>query len=141
MAATYENFGVRFLYPENWQITDEQSAHARCEVSLQSPAGAFWSLHVYASRTDRQRLMVQVVESMQTEYDSLETRPVVESIGEIDAIGRDMDFFCLDFVVSAKARVFYSRDRTFLVLCQAESRDFENLEPVFQAITVSLLQD
>ena len=49
MPAVYEKLGVRFLYPENWQITDEELDGWPQSVSVQSPGSAFWSLHVYSS--------------------------------------------------------------------------------------------
>jgi len=41
MPAVYENFGVRFLYPENWTITDEVDDGWPCSVTVQSEETAF----------------------------------------------------------------------------------------------------
>ncbi len=129
------------MYPENWRVTDEQATPSEYEVSVQAPGGGFWSLHVFAHPTNPAGLADQVVQSMRQEYDSLESQDVTEVIGDAEAVGSDMDFFCLDFVVTARARAFRKGPRTYLVLYQAESREFEQIEPVFRAMTISLLRD
>jgi hypothetical protein len=50
-----------------------------------------------------------------------------------------MEFYCLDLLVTARARAVRTDRATYLVLCQAESREFERLLPVFETITLSLL--
>jgi hypothetical protein len=139
MTAFYDHFGVKFLYPENWVVSQEESAQWPREVSLQCPGGGFWSLHVYSTPDDPRELVAEVVRTMGQEYDNLESRPASEDLAGIKAVGCDMDFYCLDLVVTAQVRSFQLGDRTFLVLCQAESREFDELERVFQAITLSLI--
>jgi hypothetical protein len=39
-----------------------------------------------------------------------------------------------------RIRVFECDSSLVLLLCQAEDREFDRLEPVFEAMTVSLLQ-
>src|SRR5690606_38295341 len=61
MSAVYENFGVSFMYPENWQLADESGdAEAGPKtVSVNSPGGGFWALHVYEPAVDPQDLADQ----------------------------------------------------------------------------------
>lgn len=140
MSATYENFGVSFLYPENWQLADESADEAGPQtVSVYSPTGAFWSLHVYQA-ADPQELADQVKLTMEGEYEGLESHEAEEEIGEATLIGYDMDFYCLDFVISAQVRSLRVGSRTYVLFCQAETRDFERLLPVFQAMAYSLLK-
>lgn len=130
------------MYPENWQLADEStdSEGGPKTITVQSPSGGFWSLHVYQPAVEPLELADQVKLTMETEYQELESHPATEEIGEAKLVGYDMDFYCLDFVVSAKVRSLRAGKRTYVVLCQAETRDFEKLLPVFQAMTVSLLR-
>lgn len=138
MTATYRQFGVRFLYPENWELADEPSNDLPRVLSVTSPTGGFWTLHVYDAAAEPADLADEVLGSMKQEYDSLEWEEVKEQIGPCQAAGYDMEFYCLDFVTSARVRAFRQGARTYVVLAQAESRDFDKLADVFRAITLSL---
>lgn len=140
MAGSYDNFGIRFLYPENWELSEESPGEWPHVVSVQSPLGGFWSLHVYEPAESSAKLLSEVQQTMAQEYDSLEFEQISEPLGKIDAVGADMSFYCLDLVVVARVRTFSLSGRTYLILYQAESRDFDELDPVFRAITHSLLQ-
>ncbi len=140
MPAVYDKHGVRFMYPENWRVTDEVAGGSHHEVSLQTPGGGFWSLHVYAQPAEPEAVTEEVVKSMRQEYDSLEAQTASETIADEQAVGYDMDFFCLDLLVTARARAFLHDAKTFLILYQAENREFDEVEPVFRAITASLFR-
>jgi hypothetical protein len=142
MSATYENFGLSFMYPENWQLADESGEvdAGPKTVTVQSPSGGFWSLHVYQPASDPLDLANQVRLTMETEYEGLEAHPASEEIGSAKLIGYDMDFYCLDFVVTAQVRSLRVGGRAYVLFCQAESRVFDKLLPGFQARTVSLLR-
>jgi hypothetical protein len=139
MPAVYEKLGLRFLYPESWQITDEQFEDWPHTVSVQSPGSAFWSLHVYTADVEPNEAADEVLQAMRREYADLEAESVNESIGSTNAVGYDMDFYCLDFVVASRTRSFTHQGQTFVMLCQAEDREFAELENVFRAMTASLL--
>jgi hypothetical protein len=141
MSAIYENLGVSFMYPENWEITSASGQDETGQsVTVQSPTSGFWSLDAYPSASDPQDLADQVRLTMSSEYEGLESQPVTEEIGAAQLVGYDMDFYYLDFVVTAQVRSVRVGKRTFVLFCQAESRDFDALAPVFQAMTVSLLR-
>jgi hypothetical protein len=139
MPAVYDKLGVRFLYPENWRVADEELDEWPRSVSVQSPGSGFWSLHVYQAPVDPATIAAEVLQTMKEEYSGLEAIEVTERIGDAEAVGHDMDFCCLDFIVTSHTRSFRLGDLTFLMLCQAENREFEQLAEVFLAMTLSLL--
>jgi len=139
MTAVYDNSGIRFLYPENWKIDTEADPDWPESVSLQSPSGAFWSITVHPPDAAPDELNETVLQTMQEEYKDLEAEPVTEEIADTTATGYDMSFCCLDLLVAARLRTFFAAGRTFVLLCQAEDREFDQLEYVFRAITESLL--
>ena len=64
MAAKYKNFGVEFLYPENWDVTDECLDEWPRGVAVQSPGSGYWELKVYPSRVGLEELCSQAVQAM-----------------------------------------------------------------------------
>lgn len=139
MTAHYENLGVSFLYPENWQIVDEEPDDWPRGVSVQSPEGGYWELKIYPSLTDRDQLVNEVLTAMRQEYEGLESDAVSEDIVDVPAVGYNLSFFCLDLLVISRVRSLDVGTRTYLLTCQAENREFEREGPVFDAITRSLL--
>jgi hypothetical protein len=140
MPAVFENFGVRFLYPENWSITDEDDVDWPRTVTLQSRETGFWSLHVYPPRHETQPVVDELVQAIGAEFSDLEVLPAKETFGQTETTGVDLAFFYLDLLVEAKIRCLRTPSGTLVWLYQAESREFEKMEPVFQAITVSMLE-
>ena len=52
----------------------------------------------------------------------------------------DLAFFYLDLTSTALVRSFATDEATYLLLCQAEDREFAEVEAVFRAMTRSLLK-
>src|SRR5688572_29094486 len=82
MPAIYENFGVRFLYPENWSITDEVDDDWPRSVTVQSRDTGFWSLHVYPAGQEFKPIVKELIAAIQTEFTDIEVLPVKETFGE-----------------------------------------------------------
>jgi hypothetical protein len=143
MPAIYEDRGVRFLYPDNWQLMDVETSGWPRTVTVQSPNTAFWSLHVYPPRQELRPLVMEVVESIQSSFpdQELEVLPASEVVGDAEAKGVDVSFFYLDLLVEARIRTIKTPSFTLIWHYQAESRELEELEQVFLAIASSLLQN
>jgi hypothetical protein len=139
MVATYHNHGIHFVYPDNWELAEEDFQGSPRVITLQSGDSGFWTVHVYDRDEDPLPLLHEVERTMQQEYDSLEAERLSEQLGGFPAAGCNMEFYCLDLLVTARARAVRTDRATYLVLCQAESREFERLLPVFETITLSLL--
>ncbi len=139
MPNTYDKLGIRFLYPDNWVLDEEDSPTGSPSVTVQSPGGAFWSLAIHSPTTDPCALAEAALEALQVEYQDSESEAVTERIGGQSIDGYDFHFFYLDFVSTAAIRGFRTTNASCLVLCQAEDREFDELGVVFRAITTSLL--
>ena len=140
MPAVFEKFGVRFLYPENWSITDIDDDSWPRSVTLQSNDTGFWSLHVYPPLDQAKPVVDELVSAIRDEFSDLEVLPAEETLDDTPAAGVDIAFFYLDLLVEAKIRYVQTPSNTLVWHYQAESREFEQVEPVFQAIAVSLLR-
>jgi hypothetical protein len=140
MPAVFEQFGVRLLYPENWSFCDLELDEWPRSVTLQTPHTGFWTLHVYPPLHEVDESVNELIAGIGEEFGELEVLPATETLGETKTTGVDIAFFYLDLLVEAKIRHVQTPSATLLWHYQAESREFEALEPVFQAIAVSMLQ-
>jgi len=140
MTATYRNFGVEFLYPENWSVTEEQTSGWPRSVALQSPDGSFFVLQAHPS-TPPLELANEVLKTMKEEYAALEAEPAIEQVEDIDLIGYDLNFYYLDLLISARVRSVPIGECTYVWFFQGESRDFDQMTPVFLAIETGLLRN
>ena len=143
MIAHYEKPGIRFAYPENWSIVDEQLDQWPQGVAVQSPQGSYWDLRIFPSRIGLGEVSDQALDAMRQEYADLESEAVTEELfnSSVTAVGYNLEFFCLNLLVTSRIRSFYVGSRTLLLVCQAENREFDRQRLVFDAITKSLLDD
>lgn len=139
MPAVFDKLGIRFQYPENWTLETESSTPDRPSISVYSPSGGFWTVMAHRPDVEPQELASAAVDAMKKEYDELDSEPADEQIGGVELAGFDLNFYCLDLTNSARIRAFSTQRASYLVICQAEDREFEELAPVFHAITTSLL--
>lgn len=140
MTAKYEQLGIRFLYPENWELDNQLDASDPWSVSVHSPSGAFWSVAVYENEDDAASIGSKSLKAVEEEYKEsyFESEPIQEDIAGHKAIGYDLRFYYLDFLISASLRSLRFDDRCCVILCQGEDRDFDENQQVFRAITHSL---
>jgi hypothetical protein len=140
MPAVYQDFGVRFLYPENWSVLDEETDEWPRTVTLQSQETGFWTLQAYPPQFDAKQAVLAVINSIRDVYPDLEVLPAKQTVGDAEAKGVDIAFFYLDLLVEARIRTVKTPAALLLWHYQAESREFDRVEAVFQAIATSLLQ-
>jgi len=141
MPAKYQHPGLRFEYPENWMLIEEDLSAIRASVTVYSPGGAFWSVALHPRDASPLELAEAVVQAMREEYNDLDVEEVRETTAGHELIGYDLSFFCLDFTNTAKIRTLRTRYGTYTFFYQGEDREFESLEAVFRAMTTSLLRN
>lgn len=140
MPALYEHQGIRFYYPDNWSLIDEGFQEWPHSITVQSEETSFWSLHVYPARQPVEEVIDTVIDTIREVYPDLEILEGREVIGDVETRGVDVCFFFLDLLVEAKIRAIRTPTYTLVWHYQAESREFEKMEPVFRAMATSLLQ-
>ena len=141
MFSVYDKQGVKLAYPENWVLADEtpDEGEARLQLSIASPATAFWTLAVYEGAHDLHSLASQALDALKAEYPDAEPSDVEQELAGVDLVGHDVNFICLDLTITAQVRAFLRNGDTYLVFAQAEDRELEQAAAVFDAITMSLL--
>lgn len=143
MPATFEGFGVRFLYPENWTQLPRQEDESETGVTLEMPGGGFVSLEmVPLTRTD-DIVIEEISQSLRENYDDVEQEPIDLPLLADDDRAWDFRFYYLDLMVVSRAVLMEppmaTRQDTplagrLLFQAQAESREFDANEPVMMAI-------
>lgn len=141
MPKTYDRMGLRFQYPDNWTIDEDEALAGNHSVSVYSPTGAFWSVALHPRSTSLQQLADAALKAMQEEYQDVESEPVEETLAGAEAIGHDINFCYLDLTNTATVRCLNRGLFALAIFCQAEDRDYAELGPVFQAMTHSVLTE
>lgn len=139
MPAVYQSTGFKFLYPENWSITEEEIEDWPRNVTVQSPESSFWTLQVFPPGHEPREVVKELIAGLQEIYGEVEVLPIKETLADTETKGVDLAFFYLDLLVESKIRTLKTPSGTLVWQYQAESREFDKMEPVFQAIATSLL--
>jgi hypothetical protein len=140
MPATFDNLGITFQYPDNWQLDEEEMRAGQSAVTVFSPGGAFWSVAMHTTSADPARMAQAALDAMRKEYDDLEAEPVNETIAGHVLIGFDLNFFYLDLTNTARIRSLRAGGTTYTIFYQAEDGEYCEIGLVFAAMTVSLLR-
>lgn len=131
-----EGLGLSFLYPDNWKSTEEELPDA---ISIESPEGAFLAV-TRLQGIDLETPIEKAKQTMEAEYDQIEQEPVHKRIGDKQLIGVTQRFVYLDLIVTSHLLAFTSNGCTYLIQIQAEDRDMNRLEQVFEAVLTSICQ-
>lgn len=140
MPAQYDRNGLKFMYPENWVLSDQGDTDLPRAVSLETPEGGMWSAHFYDAQTDPDFLIKDTVTTLEETYPDLEVTPSEHVFPEFSGTAVDTIFFCLDFLVRIKLMTLQTSDYQIMVWYQAEDRDFEKQSLIFHAVTTSMMQ-
>lgn len=141
MPAQFQRLGIAFQYPENWTLDDSDARAGRESVTVYSPGGAFWCVTLHPPSADLTKLVKGVVDAMKEEYADAEVEEVEETVAGHELVGTDLSFFYLDLTSTAQIRGIRIGEHTYTVFCQGEDREFARVRAVFQAMTVSLLNE
>ena len=139
MPSIFDKSGVTFQYPENWVLEVDDAQPGAIAATVIGPTGAFWSVAMHPRDADLKALTDAALDAMRQEYPSLEAEPVEESVQGHELIGHDLDFFYVDLVGKASVRAVRLPWTTFTIHGQCEDRESSEIEPVFRAMTYSLL--
>jgi hypothetical protein len=140
MPLQFEDRGVRFQYPEGWQLEREES-DSGWSVTVQSPQTAFLVISVNEEMPSVDEVAETTLEALRSEYPELEAEECVDTLAGQPAVGHDMQFFSFDLTNTCRARTIYTDSGTMLVMWQANDLELPAYEPVLRAICASLEVD
>ncbi len=140
MPKQYDDHGVQFIYPDNWQLEVTASPELIADINLQSEGSCIWSVKILSSEYDLVDAMNQIVNGLTDGVEEVETNPIETELVGWDLRGVELNFFYLDFLVSARIVVARQQKKYLIFLAQGETQEFDKTSQVFAAITTSLLQ-
>lgn len=141
MPATFDQFGLRFDYPDNWSVEQGDDFDGDQQVVVSSPHTAFWQLSKHPVGTELEPLFDEVLSALRSEYQEIEVDPVDEVIEGQLVTGFSVNFFCLDLTSTCWVLGFETPEANYLLICQAEDREFDQVELVFRAMLSSVLRN
>lgn len=136
----FDRFGLTFDYPDNWSLDTEDAEGRFATASVQSPGGAFWTVSGHAPGGDPAELVKAFVTQMKEEYQELDAEAAESEVAGRRLPGCDLNFYCLDLTNTAEVRTLATPTAIYLIIAQAEDREWEEVAPVFTAITTSFVR-
>ncbi len=136
MPKKFEDLGLSFLYPDNWNTAEDQDSQA---MMIESPDGAFLSV-TRLEDIDAETSIEQARVAMEGEYEEVEQESISREIGDRRLVGVTQRFVYLDLIVTSHLLAFPGNRCTYLVQMQAEDRDMTRLQQVFDAMLISMCQ-
>src|SRR4051794_9878877 len=109
--AQFDESGIRFQYPENWQLEREEHENG-WTVSVQSPETAFLLISINGDCPDAGEMTDTVLEAMRGDYADLEADECVDSLAGQPAVGHEMHFMSLDLTNTCWTRGIYCPEGT-----------------------------
>jgi hypothetical protein len=137
MVKTFEEDGISFQYPDNWQLEREE-ADGGWTVSVQSPGTAFLVVSFDEGMPPAEDVAETALEALRSEYPELEAEDQVETLAGQMAVGHDIRFFSFDLTNTCWTRSFLTDEGTVLVMCQTNDLELDTNGPVLKAICASL---
>lgn len=135
----FDHLGLAFDYPENWSVEIDDTSADRPAVTVTTPDGGFWSVSGQPPGTPAARLAEAVVRQMRSEYRDIDSEAASDLVAGRRLAGWDLNFYCLDLTNTAQVRAVETPAATYLLLAQAEDREWDRVAPVFAAMTASFM--
>ena len=134
MPATFDSFGMKFMYPDNWVVSPRSPEDAEEGLTLELPGGGFFSVEFDDGELTDEEILQKVNSAIAEEYEEIESEEVPG--GELSGDERAVDFrfFYLDLLVVSRVILLGHHGRRMIIQFQAESRDFDANEMVLEAI-------
>lgn len=136
----FHRLGLQFDHPDNWVVDTDDAEGRFATATVYAPGGAFWSVSGHAAGGDPRELAAAVVSQMKQEYQELDAEPAEDELAGRRLPGFDLNFYCLDLTNTAQVRTVTTPEAIYLILCQAEDREWAVVSPVFAAITTSFVK-
>jgi hypothetical protein len=140
MSLQFERSGVRFQYPDDWTLEQEENDNGWL-ATVSSPETAFLLVSYHTDVDDPAGLADMALEAMRESYPELESETVMETLAGLPAIGHDVDFVALDLTNSCRIRSLAGPEGCLLLLSQCTDEELSGNGNALRAIGASLSVD
>lgn len=137
MPSTFDDFGLRFLYPDNWNIQSRESDETSEGVTLEMPRGGFYTVTKYRDAPPLDVVLEKFATTLRAEYPEIEAEEVGDRDDD-DSETLEFRFYYLDLLIVARVMAMSIADQTLVIHIQAESHEFDAGEKVFDAMLKSI---
>ena len=138
MPVTFDSFGVKFLYPDNWTEVDRPEEEGKEGVTLELPSGGFFAIERVSTDDLAERVIEDVADSFAEDYGDVE-REEIHLGGSVEQeTAVEFRFYYLDLLIISRLAIVEVNGMKLVVQMQAESRDFDENERVFAALLQQL---
>ncbi|EKJ99077.1 hypothetical protein RBSH_05544 [Rhodopirellula baltica SH28] len=143
MPATFEGFGLKLLYPDNWTLVERAEDEGDQGATFDLPGGGFVSLETLPITREDEVVLGEIDQMLRGQYEDLERDNVTLPGASEGERAVDLRFYYLDLVVMSRVVLLDAPAPTreqmpiagrILAQLQAEMSDFEAAEQVFNAI-------
>ncbi|MHC4875644.1 MAG: hypothetical protein ACYTGL_04040 [Planctomycetota bacterium] len=133
----YETHGVRFEYPDGWEISIDES-EGQTAVTVEGPGTAFWTLSLISERPPAEEIIESALQCFEEEYSNVDVYEVDDRICLLPTIARNLDVISLDLVSKVGLRVCETDEFSIFTMYQLAETETESTERALQAINASL---
>lgn len=137
----YTQYGIRFEYPEDWQMDDGEAADART-ITVNSGETSFWCLSIFEDCPSIESVLDAAIAAFEEEYEEVDVSATEEthldSFVDQEIVARDVEFVCLELVNTACLRAIAAEQFTLLVLYQGTDFELAQTGRTLERITESL---
>lgn len=133
----YTGLGITTLYPESWKAEENLESQT---VTIESPEGAFIAISRLDDPGQLEGAMKQARATMEEEYDEVEQEVFSKALADVELSGITQRFAYLDLIITSHLTTFVVGGDVYLVQIQAEDRDMDRLQAVFDAMLTSILR-
>ncbi|GIW99550.1 MAG: hypothetical protein KatS3mg111_2883 [Pirellulaceae bacterium] len=134
MPLTYHGLGLELLYPDNWTVDESEAL----SVTIEAPGGAFFTVTRLPDPQQCDDAIEQLRRAIEEEYESVETEPSKHHVAERSLSGVIQQFFYLDLLITSHIMTISCPHYAWLIHYQAEDRDMQTLQPVFDALVIQI---
>ena len=134
MPASFESFGVKFLYPDNWKPVDRAEDEGGDGVTLELPSGGFFTVEKEREGQIAEEIIEDIAGSISDDYDEVEREDIQLDGASPEERAVDFRFYYLDLLIVSRLIVVNVQGITVVIQIQAEDRNFDENELVFAAI-------
>jgi len=143
MPSTFEGFGLKLLYPENWILVDRSDDEGDQGATFELPSGGFVSLETLPITREDDATFDEIDAILRGQYENVEREEVRLPGSDENERAMDVRFYYLDLVIISRVVLLDAPESTrdqmpiagrILTQMQAESRDFDANEQVFSAL-------
>jgi hypothetical protein len=140
MDEIYVGHGVRFRYPDDWDLSEQQTVN-EVTVTVSSRETSFWSLTLFFDRPQPEQVLQTAMDALRDEYEDIDVYPVETALCRISNLSRDVEFVCFELINSAFLREYRTARFTALVLYQATDHELQETRSVLEGISNTLQCD